>query len=332
MVSLVSIFAVSLTPSKVFAGVFSFVTELFANEEEDTSSAHNSQNMPILEAVANIEPDPVDKRPDLVIDDKSVLEAYVGPMGTPIEIEEHDMIDRVIVYKVRKGDTVSSIAKMFGVSTNTVIWANGKTIKEGDELTILPVSGLKYTVKKGDTVASIAKKFAADADEITRFNDLGTSLVAGTEIIIPDGEMSEPAKTPLKPGVKVPAKIPAGSSGYFIRPATGRITQGLHGKFGTAVDIANKIGTPIYAAATGKVIVSKSGGYNGGYGSYIVIEHSNKTQSLYSHLSSNSVSVGSKVEQGDLIGLMGTTGKSTGSHLHFEILGGTRNWNPVVSK
>lgn len=332
MVSFVSFFALSITPDKVFAGVFSFVTELFASEDEETSSPHNSQNMPILEAVTNIKPDPIDKRPDLVIDDKSVLEAYVGPMGTPIEIEEHEMVDRVIVYKVRKGDSISSIAKMFGVSANTIIWANGKTVKEGDDLTILPVSGIKYTVKKGDTVASIAKRFSANVDEIVQFNDLGDQLIVGTEIIIPDGEMAEPAKTSTKPGAKVPVKIPAGSAGSFIRPATGRMTQGLHGKFGTAVDIANKVGTPIYAAASGKVIVSKSSGYNGGYGSYIVIEHSNGTQSLYAHLSSNSVSVGTKVGQGDLIGLMGTTGKSTGSHLHFEILGGTRNWNPVVSK
>ncbi len=326
MAGFVSVVVVSVTPGKVLAGVFSFVSDLFASEEELSVSPHNSQNMPILEAAINIEPNPTSKRPDLVIDDKSVLEAYVGPMGTPIEIEEHESIDRVFVYKARKGDTAGSIAKMFGVSANTVSWANG-TIKEGDDIVILPVSGVKYTVKKGDTVVSIAKKFNADVEEILQFNDLGLSLVAGTEIIIPDGEISDSPKNNSKAIVKSPSKVPTGS---FIRPMAGRITQGIHGKFGTAVDIGNKAGTPVYAAADGKILTSKYG-YNGGYGNMIVIEHG-KIQTLYGHLSSSLVTPGSYVEQGDLIGYSGNSGKSTGPHLHFEILGGTRNWNPVVSK
>ena len=71
------------------------------------------------------------------------------------------------------------------------------------------------------------------------------------------------------------------------------------------------------------MLVSKSSGWNGGYGNYIVIKHSNGTQTLYSHLSSNAVVVGDVVEQGENIGVMGNTGKSTGTHLHFEVRGGT---------
>lgn len=87
------------------------------------------------------------------------------------------------------------------------------------------------------------------------------------------------------------------------------------------VDLANRCGTPIYAWNDGKVIVSQAG-WNGGYGTYIIIKHYNGTQTLYSHLSKLSVSVGKTVEKGDLIGLMGTTGRSTGCHLHFEVRGG----------
>lgn len=326
----VCLFAVSSVPLTAFAGFFDFVTHLFADEITEEVSAHNLQNMPLLQAVPN--PD-FDNHIDLSIVDESVLEASVGPLGTPIEIEEQSMSDKVIVYTVRQGDSVASLAKMFGVSQNTIIWANDgkKVLKERDELVILPVSGIEYTIKKGDTLASIAKKSNADADEIARFNDLGEKLVLGEKIIIPNGEIATaPSKQPS--GIKGTAKVPSGLSvGYFIRPTSGRLTQGLHGKYGTGVDIANKIGTPIVAAASGKVIVSKSGGYNGGWGSYIVIEHNNGTQTLYAHLSHNSVFSGAYVNQGDSIGLMGNTGKATGSHLHVEVLGqGIRYWSPFL--
>ena len=100
-------------------------------------------------------------------------------------------------------------------------------------------------------------------------------------------------------------------------------TQGLHGYNG--VDLAAKTGTPIMASASGEVIVAKSGGYNGGYGSYVVIQHGNGSQTLYSHMSSVSTYKGATVVQGQVIGTVGSTGKSTGSHLHFEIRNGIRN-------
>jgi len=309
------------------AGFFDFVTDLFADEVQEEMPVHNSQNMPILAAVININPDPVDNLPDLVVDD-GALEANVGPMGTPLEIIEQSASDKVIVYIVRQGDTIGTLAEMFGVSQSTILWANDgkRSLKEGDELVILPISGIKYVIKKGDTIAGIAKKFKGDADEIIRFNDLGDELIAGTEIIIPDGEM-----TPSAPvgGASGTVGSPAGTSGYFIRPTAGRLTQGPHGPRKSAVDIANKVGTSVYAAASGKVIVAKSGGYNGGYGTYIVIEHPNGMQSLYAHLSSLNVSAGETVGQGDLIGGMGATGKVTGPHLHFQINGSVYGWNPV---
>ena len=96
-------------------------------------------------------------------------------------------------------------------------------------------------------------------------------------------------------------------------------TQGIHGY--NAVDLAAGYGSPIRAAAAGEVIVSKASGWNGGYGQYIVIRHANGAQTLYSHMMRNDVGVGSYVSQGQVIGGMGSTGKSTGTHLHFEVRG-----------
>ena len=97
-------------------------------------------------------------------------------------------------------------------------------------------------------------------------------------------------------------------------------TQGIHGY--NAVDLAAGPGSSIRAAAAGEVIVSKATGWNGGYGQYIVIRHASGAQTLYAHLSSNAVGVGNYVSQGEVIGGMGNTGRSTGNHLHFEVRGG----------
>src|SRR5690606_1590516 len=102
------------------------------------------------------------------------------------------------------------------------------------------------------------------------------------------------------------------------------VTQGLHGYNG--IDLGAPVGTGVYASAGGSVILAKSSGWNGGYGNYIIISHDNGTQTLYSHLSSVNVSLGQRVSQGDLIGAVGSTGKSTGPHLHFEVRGAS---NPL---
>lgn len=250
-----------------------------------------------------------------------------GPLGTAVDIEE-PVSDQISLYTVRAGDTLSEIAEMYGVSVNTIAWANDMTIrtplKEGQTLVILPVSGVRYTVGKGDTLQSIAKKFNGDVDEITRFNDLaaGNQLVAGQIIIIPNGEVA-PASSSRSGGSPRFANAPS-YAGYYAAPVAHYVkTQGLHGY--NAVDLAAALNTPIMAAADGQVIVSKDNdAWNGGYGNYIVIQHPNKTQTLYAHLSKNLVTTGQPVLQGQTIGLMGNTGKvsgPTGVHLHFEVRG-----------
>ncbi|PIQ67135.1 MAG: hypothetical protein COV95_00370, partial [Candidatus Zambryskibacteria bacterium CG11_big_fil_rev_8_21_14_0_20_40_24] len=107
--------------------------------------------------------------------------------------------------------------------------------------------------------------------------------------------------------------------GYYIKPVNGRRTQGIHGY--NAVDLGAPAGSPIFAAAPGVVIISRNSGWNGGYGRYIVIRHDNGTQTLYAHNSENIVYEGTSVVQGQVVGYVGSSGKSTGPHVHFEIRG-----------
>jgi murein DD-endopeptidase MepM/ murein hydrolase activator NlpD len=272
----------------------------------------------------NVDPTRARGGGDVLVDGGAVV-AQEGPSGAGADI----VIPKnatISIYVVREGDTLSEIAEMFGVSVSTIMWANdiarGASLKVGQTLAILPVTGIKHTVKKGDTLASIAKKYHGDADEIASYNELGETLEVGTEIIIPDGELAAAVPAPRAPR-SVSSNI-AQYAGYYLRPIVGGVrTQGIHGYNG--VDIAAPAGTPILAAAAGEVIVSRQGGWNGGYGNYVVIKHPNGTQTLYAHNSSNIVGIGQSVVQGQVIGYVGTTGRSTGSHVHFEIRGGPRN-------
>lgn len=257
----------------------------------------------------------------------TALLPFSGPAGTLSDVASAPPPDRISIYVVRPGDTLSEIADMFGVSVNTIKWANdlksAGAVHPGDTLLILPISGVQRTVAKGDTLKSIAKKYNADAEEIARFNGLDPALplAIGSTVIIPGGEVA-PAPAPVRPEGSNLAARGGGAiqSGYFSNPIPGAVvTQGLHGWNG--VDFGAPRGTPIKAAANGVVIVSKNGGWNGGYGKYVVITHENGTQTLYSHNSSNSVSVGQPIAQGQVIGYVGSTGESTGPHLHYEVRG-----------
>jgi len=318
------------------AGVFSFVNKAIGGSEANAASgeikSRNLQTISLLEAAVNTNPNPTASTGSISIVDDSALETSVGPSGTASEVEAKvGTTDKVSVYVVHDDDTLSSIAKMFNVSVNTIIWANdlksAKDIHKNQELVILPISGVQYTVKKGDTLKSIATKYRADLGEIADFNGIAetSALAIGDEIIIPDGEA-----TPVSSGSSLksaPSSLYASAKGYFIKPTVGIKSQGLHGKNRSGVDLAGAYGTSVYAAASGKIIVARTGGYNGGYGNYIVIQHTNGMQSLYAHLSEVDVSSGSFVDQGQFIGRMGSSGRSTGAHLHFEILGAS-NWNP----
>ncbi len=228
---------------------------------------------------------------------------------------------QITTYVVRNGDTVGSIADMFNVSANTIMWANdlkSRTLKVGQELVILPITGVRHTVKSGDTLQSIAKKYKADLDDILAYNNLSSDakIAVGDLIIVPGGAVSATQTT----GTVSTSGGQVVSAGYYIRPIKGGVkTQGIHGYNG--VDLGTSVGTPIMASADGVVVIARSSGYNGGYGLYVAIKHGNGTQTVYGHMSQVNVSVGQSVSQGQIIGLSGNTGHSTGPHVHFEIRG-----------
>lgn len=331
-------FSVLLMPASKAAKAFSLSSffESAVQTASASATARNSQTITLLSPAVNLDPNPQKGESDIAVVGGSALKAETGPSGTAADIEEWPTSSQISTYTVRPGDTLSSIAAMFDVSVNTIVWANdiqGGVIHQGQSLVILPIVGVRHTVAKGDTLASLAKKYKADADEIAQYNGLDpkAGLSLGTVVIIPNGELSSSGTAKAKPSTKagsrkVPSSEPylGGSGptydGYYVWPiAYGQITQGLHGWNG--VDIGAPTGTGIYAAAAGTVVVARSGGYNGGYGSYVVIQHANGTQTLYGHASKILVSAGSYVAQGQTIALVGATGLSTGPHLHFEVRG-----------
>jgi murein DD-endopeptidase MepM/ murein hydrolase activator NlpD len=308
-------------PTTATAGIFSFISGDKASADVSLrQNVPNSQNMTVLKAVVNANPSPLAFEEHPILASENALVAEIGPAGTVSEIDETTNA-QISLYVVRSGDTLSGIAKMFGVSINTIVWANdisrSTALREGQTLVILPITGVRYTVKKGDTIQAIVKKYKADLEEVLDYNDLSTNstLTVGSTIIIPDAEMTT---SESKPASKSNQSLP----GYYQRPLAPNCkkTQGIHGHNG--VDIGCPVGSPIMAAAAGSVIVSiQNDGWNGGYGNYIVISHPNGTQTLYSHNSANLVSVGDKVSKGQVIGKVGNTGHSTGPHLHFEVRG-----------
>lgn len=248
----------------------------------------------------------------------------------------------VIYYTVDNGDTISTIARQFGISVNTILWANNLTafslIRPGDKLTILPYSGVLHVVAKGDTLGKIAQSYGVTEDQINSCNNLGEHLVIGQKIIIPGGKkltsaVASRTTTPSYSGVQVIKNIIKSPKAQPVAnkmnwPTAGyRITQYFSWRH-PGVDIANKVGTPIYAADDG-VVITAQGGWNGGYGNTIVIDHGGGKKTRYGHASKLFVKVGEVVEKGENIAAMGSTGRSTGPHLHFEVMINGAKYNPL---
>lgn len=257
------------------------------------------------------------------------IASYDNPFETRFSQKPRDA---VIDYKVIGGDTLSGIAKKFDISIETIKWANNlktETIKPDQILKIPPISGVVHKVASGENVYSIAKKYKSDAQKIVNFpfndfTDLDTfSLSAGQILYVPDGVIEEE-----KPYVPTYMQIAAGQagSGNFIWPTSGMITQ-YYVWYHKAIDIASGGGPAILAADSGVVVYSACLRYD--YGCHVIIDHQNGYQTLYAHLSSLGVSVGQSVTRGGYLGVMGSTGRSTGPHLHFEIRSGGQLLNPL---
>lgn len=259
-----------------------------------------------------------------------------GPYLAGLQDTHTDTYDKVraetIDHKIETGDTLSSIAKKFGISQETIKWANDLTnvnqIKPGQTLKILPVTGVSHIVKSGDTVESVAKKYQAEAQAIVDFpfNDVPDDfkLRVGQLLIVPDGQPPESA-VPAKPRpqpqflAQGPSSPIFGAVGgaKFIWPTAGGITQ-YFSWYHKGIDVANRV-APAVAAADGGTVVVAGWPDNYGYGNRVVIDHGNGYRSLYAHLSNIYVSVGQNISRGQVMGQMGSTGRSTGTHLHLEI-------------
>lgn len=249
------------------------------------------------------------------------------------EIPDRPRLD-IITYTVQLGDTVYDLAQRFQVTPETIMWANGRLednpdlLRLGQPLTILPVSGVFHKVGKGDTVASLAKKYKVPASTIVGYawnqlTDVNQPLAIGRMVIVPGGEKPYVAKKVTAYSVKAPSGARKGT-GALGWPSAGKLTQKYWGRH-PGIDIAARKGTNVRAADSGFVVAA--GWSSVGYGYHIVIDHGNGMQTLYAHLSRFAVRAGDTVSRGQLIGYMGSTGNSTGPHLHFEVLvrGATRN-------
>lgn len=261
-----------------------------------------------------------------IINGINALEGYIEYSSNPIIRE----------YIVQEGDTLESIAQKFSISVETIAIANNiKDLKQNpaanSTLSILPKNGIETNITDTQSLAQIASKYSVSEQVIRDYNNLQADIAMGTNIIVPDAVVPnedkpfptepvakpKPRLLPRRNNVARASNLPA-NDGYFAFPTTGNNYGRIHSNNG--VDISNSCGTPIYASADGVVTTSKNG-WNGGYGNYIKITHPNGVVTLYAHLSSRDVQVGANVTKGQYLGAMGTTGNSSGCHLHFEVRG-----------
>lgn len=247
--------------------------------------------------------------------------------------------DEIIPYTVQKGDTISSIAQKFGISEDTIKWENdldSDAITIGDTLSILPVTGVAHKVAAGDTIYSIAKKYDINAQGIADFpfNDFANpqtfSLVTGQIVIVPDGVKPEEQ---VKPQYTRQAFIATGpvtvTDAGFTWPVSGSLNQG-YAWYHTGIDIGASVGVPVVSAQSGTVAQVFTSGWNGGYGTHVIISGDNGYSTLYAHMSGVNVSAGDRVSAGkSVVGWIGLTGRTTGAHLHFEVRSAGGNLNPL---
>ncbi|MCB9802901.1 peptidoglycan DD-metalloendopeptidase family protein [Candidatus Nomurabacteria bacterium] len=289
---------------------------------------------------------------EVVIDTPFPEEVYDSEQITNTSPDESSLVQvspqetqntrtETVVYTVQTGDVLGKIAEKFGLSTNTILWANNltwnSTIKPGQKLTILPSSGIEHQVKSGDTILAIAKKYQAEADKIISENKLAdaSDIKSGDTLFIPNGikptqiVSSYQPKTSNNPVYSDEKVAPASSDSgtKLLWPVLSqRITQ-YYSLVHTGLDIGDKTGNPIYAAEAGKVEIA---GWNaGGYGNYVIINHGNGLKTVYGHASKLLVKTGDTVSRGETIALIGSTGRSTGPHLHFEVRVNNVRKNPL---
>lgn len=313
------------------------MSDAFLNDEEEANQNSLNKN-PFISYEERVEEAPG----DIVFTHDSFFLADSAPYFVNpyvVGMREEKERENIVSYKVKKEDSISDIADSFGISKETIKWANNiksnSDLEEGSELVILPVTGVVYYIERGDTIGEIAKMHKAKANDITAFNDINSrNLIAGDRIIIPGGELPPPPPPPPSPSPTPTTPSPGSgpsvaTDSNFINPVPGgMITQGLHGYNNNAVDIYQPCGYRIVASTSGRVTeVDKTEPWPAG--NFVKIDHGSVVV-LYSHMERIDVSTGQQVSQGQQIGTVGNTGYTrgpSGCHLHFQFLS-TRKRNP----
>lgn len=255
-------------------------------------------------------------------------------------------------YTVQDGDTLGGIADRYGLNLSTILWANNltfrSTIRPGQTLTIPPVDGVMYTVKSGDTLLRIASTYGTDAEKIIAFNKLASAddLGIGDKLMVPGGEPPTPVVKPTTAPISslfttdtsggqpaasawTPFVAPSGTGstdGTWVWPTDWHVITQKYGWNHTGLDVDGDYSTRSYASADGVVIYS---GWRNGYGNTVEIDHGNGVVTRYAHHSKLLVSPGEVVKAGQAIAVTGSTGRSTGTHLHFEVIVNGKFQNPL---
>jgi len=271
---------------------------------------------------------PIKENNETLAKENSILTDAITKTSSPETERVPKPQQEITTYTVKPGDTISSIAQQFKVSINTILWENKLSglsiIRPGKTLNILPVSGVGHTVIKNETLSSIAKEYSAETEKILEYNKLVSAdqLQIGQKLIIPGGSITPPKRSVAniasaftKPSSSVGS--PTSRIGGFIWPTVSKTITQYYNWTHHAIDIGSKSGLPIYASMAGTVTTA---GWGTGYGNYVVINHGGSKKTLYAHMSKIYTSRGAEVNQGDPIGAIGSTGWSTGPHLHFEII------------
>ena len=267
----------------------------------------------------------------------------ISRLAEPVTLHPNRERMEVVRYTVQLGDSVFGIAEGFNLEPETILWGNFDVLNDdphmlrpGQELNILPVDGTYYQWQASDTLESVAESFGVQPEDITDWPGNGLDPIdplvePGTWLVIPGGERAfkqwfVPAIARGQAGVGSafgPGGCAQGFSGGavgtggFIWPSANHTVSGNDYWSGhLAIDIAGGTGDLVWAADSGVVVFA--GWSTVGYGNMIMIDHGNGWQTLYAHLSAVRVGCGESVGQGSTIGAIGSTGNSTGSHLHFE--------------
>jgi murein DD-endopeptidase MepM/ murein hydrolase activator NlpD len=276
-------------------------------------------------------------------------------LANPITIIPTRARTEATTYTIEAGDSVFGIAQFFNLTPETILWANRDTMNDdphmisvGNELRIPPTNGVFYQWKENDTLESVASQFKVDVDAIldwtpNKIDRTNPEIAPDTYVMIPGGKrefqqwvVPTIPRGPAGVNKSIPGACDTSAggaygSGTFIWPTNNQFISGNDYWSGhLAIDIGANIGDNVYASDSGVVVYA--GGISGGYGTMIMIDHGNGYQTLYAHLSVARVRCGASVYQGQVIGSAGSSGNSTGPHLHFEVrfMGGFLNPHYVL--